>query len=102
MVSRGPVRIRERQGRLLTALVDVAHIEDKVGPHGGAYWLLTLSCGHFKAVRQPRYPAGMLPVAHRGNVKQERRQQRVARMSTFLAPRRVKCLMGCRPEAKGA
>jgi hypothetical protein len=34
---------------------EVVHIKDSVGPHGGRYWFLTLSCGHFKAVRQPHF-----------------------------------------------
>lgn len=33
---------------------DVVHIEDRIGPHGGEYWLLTLACGHLAVQRKPR------------------------------------------------
>lgn len=31
---------------------EVTHIEDRVGPQGGEYWLLTLTCGHLVAKRK--------------------------------------------------
>ena len=31
----------------------VRHIENRIGPHGGRYWLLTLECGHLKCARKP-------------------------------------------------
>jgi len=32
---------------------EVVHIEDRRGPRGGPYWLLTLSCGHIVTRRAP-------------------------------------------------
>jgi len=57
-------------------LIPVAHIEAKTGPHGGEFWWLTLECGHFKAVRKPRF-----------------REHQILRRKMPFAPRRVKCLV---------
>lgn len=56
------------------ALLDVEHIEERVGPHGGKYWRLRLSCGHSVARGVPKFRFGTRP---------------------RLAPRRAKCLLGC-------
>lgn len=61
---------------------DVTHIKDCTGPHGGRYWFLTLSCGHFKAVRMPHY----------------RLAQAITRPIKF-APKRCQCLI-CSPASE--
>jgi len=68
------------QTRIAGDWKDVVHIEERTGPRGGAYWLLTLECGHRKTV--PRHPgyAYRLPVACR------------------FAPKRVRCLHCGAPE----
>ncbi len=33
-------------------LRDVVYIEERIGARGGGLWFLTLSCGHFSAVRR--------------------------------------------------
>lgn len=59
---------------------EVVHIDSGVGVHGGAYWKLTLECGHPAFRRQP---------SARGDVL------RAVSLRLFrlpFAPRRVRCL----------
>jgi hypothetical protein len=77
-------------------MVEVVHIEDRIGPRGGRYWILKLACGHLKAVRQPRFDvASFVPVFVKGNKKSERRARSKSSLDHYLAPKRVKCLLGC-------
>lgn len=70
----------------------VTHIGDTTGPRGGRAWSLTLSCGHSKAVRMPRFRPGrdILDVHHKGTRSRHRK---------FTAPLRVRCLL-CPPKGR--
>lgn len=59
------------------AWAEVTLIEDRVGPHGGRFWLLHLACGHLKSARKPKL--------HDFQV--------VSRRRIAFAPKRVRCLL---------
>lgn len=50
---RHPRATAPRKRELTGPLREVVHIFDRVGPRGGAYWLLVLDCGHL--VARPRH-----------------------------------------------
>lgn len=59
----------------MTVMQEVVHIEDRVGPLGGEYWVLTLGCKH-TAVRS----------------KRPFRIWKIWKQPSF-APRRAKCIV---------
>ena len=56
---------------------NVEWIDSHVGPKGGEYWFLTLSCGHHKSVAKPSFKHGL----------------EIGSTRTNFAPYRVRCLL---------
>lgn len=74
---------------------EVTHIEDRVGPRGGAYWTLTLSCGHHAFRPKPRFDAGAFvsPMIGSGDKRSQRATRERQLRQLRGAPLKVKCII---------
>jgi hypothetical protein len=72
---------------------EVVHIEHRVGPQGGRYWVLKLDCGHhtFRSIPATNIAAMLMPVVHMGSKESERAARARQRRQQRGAPHRAKC-----------